>query len=63
MLSIASSYKKKIKIKKTFRHMEIMVFTSFFLNRFFRTRYEKKPIHADLRAKKSIHAEPGPSPD
>ena len=34
------------KIKKTFRHIEIMIFTTFFVNRFFRTRYEKKSIHA-----------------
>ena len=29
-------------IKKTFRHTEIIIFTTFFVNRFFRTRYEKK---------------------
>jgi len=33
---------KKLKIKKTFRHIEIMIFTTFFVNRFFRTLYEKK---------------------
>ncbi len=31
-----------MKIKKTFRHIEIMTFTTFFVNRFFHTRYEKK---------------------
>ena len=31
-----------MKIKKKFRHIEIMIFTTFFVNRFFRTRYEKK---------------------
>jgi len=35
-----------MKIKKTFRHIEIIIFTTFFLNRFFRTRYEKKLIYA-----------------
>ena len=33
---------KNMKIKKTFRHIEIKIFTTFFVNRFFRTRYEKK---------------------
>jgi len=33
---------KDMKIKKMFRHIEIMIFTTFFVNRFFRTRYEKK---------------------
>jgi len=33
---------KKMKIKKKFRHVEIIIFTTFFVNRFFRTRYEKK---------------------
>jgi hypothetical protein len=33
---------KKMKIKKTFRHIEIMFFTTFFAKLFFRTRYEKK---------------------
>jgi len=28
--------------KKNFRHIEITIFTTFFVNRFFRTRYEKK---------------------
>ena len=27
---------------KNFRHIEITIFTTFFVNRFFRTRYEKK---------------------
>jgi len=31
-----------MKIKKMLRHIEIMIFTTFFVNRFFRTRYEKK---------------------
>jgi len=31
-----------MKLKKAFRHIEIMIFTTFFVNRFFRTRYEKK---------------------
>ena len=38
----SSVTQKKIKIRKTFRHIEIMIFTTFFVNRFFRTRYEKK---------------------
>jgi len=33
---------KKMKIKRTFRHVEIIIFTTFFVNWFFRTRYEKK---------------------
>jgi hypothetical protein len=33
-----------MKLKKTFRHIEIMIFTTFFVNRFFHTRYEKKFI-------------------
>jgi len=31
-----------MKIKKTFRRIQIMIFITFFENRFFRTRYEKK---------------------
>ena len=42
MLSIASSHKKKHENLKNFRHIEIIIFTYFFVNRFFRTRYEKK---------------------
>ena len=37
--------------QKNFRHMEIMIFTTFFVNRFFRTRYEKKSIHAITHTK------------
>jgi hypothetical protein len=33
---------KKHLTQKNFRHIEIMIFTTFFVNRFFRTRYEKK---------------------
>jgi len=33
---------KKMKLKKTYRHIEIMIFITFFVNRFFRTLYEKK---------------------
>ena len=43
---------KKLKIKKTFRHIEIMVFTTFFVNQFFRTRYEKKSQFTLLHTKK-----------
>jgi len=38
----SSVTQKKIVTQKTFRHIEIMIFTTFFVNRFFRTRYEKK---------------------
>jgi len=41
-MSIASSLKKKHGNQKNFRHIEIMIFTTFFVNQFFRTRYEKK---------------------
>ena len=37
---------KKNENKKNFRHIEIMIFTTFFVNQFFRTRYKKKSIHA-----------------
>ena len=37
---------KKHGNQKNFHHIEIMIFTTFFVNRFFRTRYEKKTIHA-----------------
>ncbi len=33
---------KNMEIKKTFRHIEIMIFTTLFVDRFFRTHYEKK---------------------
>ncbi len=39
---LSSSHKKYMEIKKTFRHIEIMIFTIFFVNLFVRTRYEKK---------------------
>ena len=45
--------KKKIKIKKTFRHIEIIIFTTFFVNRFFRTRYEKK-VNSRYNAQKIL---------
>ncbi len=32
---------KNMKIKKNFRHIEIMILTTFFVDRFFCTRYEK----------------------
>ncbi len=38
-MSIASSLKKKHGNQKNFRHIEIMIFTTFFVNQFFRTRY------------------------
>ena len=37
---------KKTENQKNFPHIEIIIFTTFFVNRFFRTRYEKKSIHA-----------------
>ena len=45
---------KKTENQKNFRHIEIMIFTTFFVNRFFRTRYEKKSIHVITYKKKFI---------
>jgi len=33
---------KKHENQKNFRHIDIMIFTTFFVNRFFRIRYKKK---------------------
>jgi hypothetical protein len=33
---------KKHENQKNFRHVEIMIFTTFFVNRFFHTHYKKK---------------------
>jgi len=43
MLYKASSHKKH-ENQKNFRHIEIMIFTTFFVNRFFRTRLLKKKV-------------------
>jgi hypothetical protein len=46
---------KNMEIKKTFRHIEIMIFTTVFVNRFFRTRSDKKKsIHAITHTKKLL---------
>jgi len=43
-----------MKIKKTLRHIGIIIFTTFFLNRFFRTRYEKK-VNLRYNTQKKIY--------
>ena len=42
MFFLASSHTKNIKREKCFRHIEIMIFTTIFLNCVFNTRNEKK---------------------
>ena len=43
----------KKKHQKNFRHVEIMIFTTFFVNRFFRTRYKKK-VNSRYNTKKKL---------
>ena len=43
-----------MKIKKTFRHIEIMIFTTFSVYRLFRTRYEKKKVNSRYNTQKRI---------
>jgi hypothetical protein len=45
---------KNMEIKKTFRHIEIMIFTTLFVNRFFRTHYEKK-VKSGYNTQKKIN--------
>jgi len=52
MLFLASSHKKN-ENQKTFRHIEIMILNTFFVNRFFRTRYEKK-VNSRYNAQKNL---------
>ncbi len=45
---------KKHETQKNFRHKEIMISTTFFVSRFFRTRYENKVISCYNTKKKFI---------